>query len=137
MAAVGYGLSCKVSGIEPMVDKYEEKDRLKITSFTVVPEITVSGVVVERLPLLENRSRVPSPVTSADFQAPQSYSVLVGNRDWMRQNGMEVTEDVDRKMVEQERKGQTAVLVAIHGNGLLHSLNAVYISKMSLSQIIS
>ncbi|OQV16309.1 Copper-transporting ATPase 1 [Hypsibius exemplaris] len=124
IAAVGYGLTCKVSGIEPLIDRYEEKDRLKISIAS--PDMTLSGVVVERLPLLENRSRGPSPVDSP-AQAPQVYTVLVGNRDWMRQNGMDVSEDVDQKMMEQERKGHTAVLVAIDGvvTGMLAVADAV------------
>jgi P-type Cu+ transporter len=116
VAVVGFGLRCQVSGIEPLVDRYEEKDRLKISITS--PDVKLSGVVVERFPLLENKSRVPSPADRNPIfpvEAMHLHTVLIGNRDWMRQNGMEVGEDVDQKMVEQESKGQTAVLVAIDG----------------------
>uniref|UniRef100_A0A671T7M7 Copper-transporting ATPase 2 n=1 Tax=Sinocyclocheilus anshuiensis TaxID=1608454 RepID=A0A671T7M7_9TELE len=42
-----------------------------------------------------------------------SYSVLIGNRQWMMRNGLEVTADVDDAMSSHETKGQTAILVAI------------------------
>lgn len=44
-----------------------------------------------------------------------SYSVLIGNREWMRRNGHHITADVDAAMSSHETKGQTAILVAIDG----------------------
>ena len=44
-----------------------------------------------------------------------SYHVLIGNRDWMQQNGLVVTDEMELSMEENEAKGQTAVLVAING----------------------
>jgi len=43
------------------------------------------------------------------------YSVLIGNREWMRRNGLAVTDEMDAAMTEQETVGQTAVLCAIDG----------------------
>lgn len=44
-----------------------------------------------------------------------SYSVLIGNREWMRRNGHHIGADVDAAMASHETKGQTAILVAIDG----------------------
>lgn len=44
-----------------------------------------------------------------------SYSVLIGNREWMRRNGHHIGADVDAAMSSHETKGQTAILVAIDG----------------------
>uniref|UniRef100_A0A673ZVU8 Copper-transporting ATPase 2 n=1 Tax=Salmo trutta TaxID=8032 RepID=A0A673ZVU8_SALTR len=44
-----------------------------------------------------------------------SYSVLIGNREWIRRNGLHVGADVDDAMSSHETKGQTAILVAIDG----------------------
>uniref|UniRef100_A0A8C9VWX7 P-type Cu(+) transporter n=1 Tax=Scleropages formosus TaxID=113540 RepID=A0A8C9VWX7_SCLFO len=44
-----------------------------------------------------------------------TYSVLIGNREWMKRNGLQVRTDVDEAMVEHERRGRTAVLVAVDG----------------------
>ena len=45
-----------------------------------------------------------------------SYQLLVGNRDWMAKNGLQVTDEMDKKMSENENEGQTAVLCAVNGN---------------------
>lgn len=42
-----------------------------------------------------------------------SYVVLIGNREWMRRNGLQIRADVDEAMIEHERRGRTAVLVAV------------------------
>lgn len=44
-----------------------------------------------------------------------SYSVLIGNREWMKRNGHHVGADVDAAMSSHEAKGQTSILVAIDG----------------------
>ncbi len=38
-----------------------------------------------------------------------------GNREWMRRNGVEVGEGVERKLLREEELGRTAVLVSISG----------------------
>uniref|UniRef100_A0A8C8J2Q4 P-type Cu(+) transporter n=1 Tax=Oncorhynchus tshawytscha TaxID=74940 RepID=A0A8C8J2Q4_ONCTS len=50
------------------------------------------------------------PVTSL---CTASYVVLIGNREWMRRNGLQIRPDVDETMNEHERRGRTAVLVAV------------------------
>lgn len=42
-------------------------------------------------------------------------SVLIGNREWIRRNGLQVSNEVELKMLELERMGQTVVLCAIGG----------------------
>lgn len=41
--------------------------------------------------------------------------VVIGNREWMLRNGVELHMDTERKMSEEEECGHTAVLVAIDG----------------------
>ena len=43
------------------------------------------------------------------------YKVLIGNREWMRENNLTVTDEMDHSMAQYEGLGQTAVLVAING----------------------
>ncbi|XP_021785339.1 copper-transporting ATPase 2 isoform X1 [Papio anubis] len=45
--------------------------------------------------------------------APQTFSVLIGNREWLRRNGLTISSDVSDAMTDHEMKGQTAILVAI------------------------
>uniref|UniRef100_A0AAY5L7M8 P-type Cu(+) transporter n=1 Tax=Esox lucius TaxID=8010 RepID=A0AAY5L7M8_ESOLU len=42
-----------------------------------------------------------------------SYVVLIGNREWMRRNALQIKPEVDEAMTEHERRGRTAVLVAV------------------------
>ena len=44
-----------------------------------------------------------------------SYTVLVGNREWMIENGLEVLPQIDESMIQQEEKAQTVVLAAVNG----------------------
>ncbi|XP_042329590.1 copper-transporting ATPase 2 isoform X2 [Sceloporus undulatus] len=50
-----------------------------------------------------------------DADISQTYSVLIGNREWMRRNGLLISSDVHEAMTSHEMKGHTAVLVAIDG----------------------
>lgn len=45
--------------------------------------------------------------------------MLIGNREWMRRNGLTISSDVSDAMANHELKGQTAVLVAIDGTAPL------------------
>uniref|UniRef100_A0A672TPF7 P-type Cu(+) transporter n=1 Tax=Strigops habroptila TaxID=2489341 RepID=A0A672TPF7_STRHB len=73
-AVPGCGISCKVGGVEAILDMAEE-----------------------------------GPPVS------HTYSVLIGNREWMRRNGLHIANDINDAMTDHETKGQTAVLVAIDG----------------------
>ncbi|KAJ8015044.1 hypothetical protein DPEC_G00022050 [Dallia pectoralis] len=42
-----------------------------------------------------------------------SYVVLIGNREWMRRNALQIQPELDEAMNEHERRGRTAVLVAV------------------------
>nr|XP_048312247.1 copper-transporting ATPase 2 isoform X1 [Myodes glareolus] len=46
---------------------------------------------------------------------PQTFSVLIGNREWMRRNGLTISSEISDTMTDHEMKGQTAILVAIDG----------------------
>uniref|UniRef100_A0A671KLM3 Copper-transporting ATPase 2 n=1 Tax=Sinocyclocheilus anshuiensis TaxID=1608454 RepID=A0A671KLM3_9TELE len=80
--------------------------------FQAVPGCGISCKVSNIEDLLQNSPKTQETNTSA---ANPSYSVLIGNRQWMMRNGLEVTADVDDAMSSHETKGQTAILVAIDG----------------------
>uniref|UniRef100_A0A8C4HBC6 P-type Cu(+) transporter n=1 Tax=Dicentrarchus labrax TaxID=13489 RepID=A0A8C4HBC6_DICLA len=42
-----------------------------------------------------------------------TYVVLIGNREWMKRNCLQIRPDIDEAMIEHERRGRTAVLVAV------------------------
>uniref|UniRef100_A0A8B9LZ64 Copper-transporting ATPase 2 n=1 Tax=Astyanax mexicanus TaxID=7994 RepID=A0A8B9LZ64_ASTMX len=90
-AVPGCGISCKVSNIEELLQNSSEAEG------THTP-----GATTDESSLVEN-------------SRPPTYSVLIGNRQWMQRNAIQVTADVDEAMSSHETKGQTAILVAIDG----------------------
>ena len=46
----------------------------------------------------------------------QRLHVLVGNREWLKQNGYEITTEVETLLAENEKTGQTVVLAGIEGD---------------------
>uniref|UniRef100_A0A8C5H2T0 P-type Cu(+) transporter n=1 Tax=Gouania willdenowi TaxID=441366 RepID=A0A8C5H2T0_GOUWI len=53
-----------------------------------------------------------SDMSSSQIQT-SSYNVLIGNREWMKRNCLQIRPDVDEAMTEHEHRGRTAVLVAV------------------------
>uniref|UniRef100_A0AAY4C294 Copper-transporting ATPase 2 n=1 Tax=Denticeps clupeoides TaxID=299321 RepID=A0AAY4C294_9TELE len=97
-AVPGCGISCKVSNIDELLWPTH-------TATKTVPQdrVFIKGVTTD--------------------ESGPSYSVLIGNREWMRRNGLHITADVDEAMTSHETKGQTAILVAI--DGLLCAMLAI------------
>uniref|UniRef100_A0A452V135 Copper-transporting ATPase 1 n=1 Tax=Ursus maritimus TaxID=29073 RepID=A0A452V135_URSMA len=85
----GCGISCKVINIEGLLHKKNWK--------------------------IEENNIKNASLVQIDALNAQQYKVLIGNREWMIRNGLVVNNDVDDSMTEHERKGRTAVLVAVDG----------------------
>ncbi|KAF7711125.1 hypothetical protein HF521_000136 [Silurus meridionalis] len=116
-AVPGCGISCKVSNIEDLLQISAETDGTQTQTHTQTHEptcLTLQGATMDESNL----------VTDGDVgSGSPSYSVLIGNRQWMQRNGLHVTPDVDEAMSSHETKGQTAILVAI--DGVLCSMLAI------------
>uniref|UniRef100_A0AAY4C2J9 Copper-transporting ATPase 2 n=1 Tax=Denticeps clupeoides TaxID=299321 RepID=A0AAY4C2J9_9TELE len=108
-AVPGCGISCKVSNIDELLWPTH-------TATKTVPQdrVFIKGVTTDESSLVSD--------TDTGSGGP-SYSVLIGNREWMRRNGLHITADVDEAMTSHETKGQTAILVAI--DGLLCAMLAI------------
>ena len=61
---------------------------------------------------------VANSVNPKEFTGDK-YNVLMGNREWMEQNGISITPVIDQLMIMQEELGQTAILVAVNGMNLI------------------
>uniref|UniRef100_A0A673GPC9 Copper-transporting ATPase 2 n=1 Tax=Sinocyclocheilus rhinocerous TaxID=307959 RepID=A0A673GPC9_9TELE len=83
--------------------------------FQAVPGCGISCKVSNIEDLLQNIIMAHISLNELNSYPRPSYSVLIGNRQWMMRNGLEVTADVDDAMSSHETKGQTAILVAIDG----------------------
>ncbi|XP_076028176.1 copper-transporting ATPase 2 isoform X2 [Genypterus blacodes] len=95
-AVPGCGISCRVSNVEHLLQRRSEERFL------------LPGATTDESSLLSAAEAPPTGEAS-------SYSVLIGNREWMRRNGHHIGADVDAAMSSHETKGQTAILVAIDG----------------------
>ncbi|KAB5584577.1 hypothetical protein PHYPO_G00109140 [Pangasianodon hypophthalmus] len=106
-AVPGCGISCRVSNIEELLQTSTETDGTQTQTRTHNPTcLTLQGATTDESSL----------VTDGDEgSGSPTYSVLIGNRQWMQRNGLQVTADVDEAMSSHETKGQTAILVAIDG----------------------
>uniref|UniRef100_A0A673G4B2 Copper-transporting ATPase 2 n=1 Tax=Sinocyclocheilus rhinocerous TaxID=307959 RepID=A0A673G4B2_9TELE len=108
-AVPGCGISCKVSNIEDLLQDSPKTQETNTSAAKQTPLlVTLQGATTDE------SSLVADTETNSGSDSP-SYSVLIGNRQWMMRNGLEVTADVDDAMNSHETKGQTAILVAIDG----------------------
>nr|7SI3_A Chain A, P-type Cu(+) transporter [Xenopus tropicalis]7SI6_A Chain A, P-type Cu(+) transporter [Xenopus tropicalis]7SI7_A Chain A, P-type Cu(+) transporter [Xenopus tropicalis] len=100
-AVPGCGISCKVNNIESVLVQNEEGLNEQNSYRNSLIGTTDSSLII-----------TPELLGA---QAPLAHTVLIGNREWMRRNGLHISTDVDEAMSSHEMKGQTAVLVAIDG----------------------
>ncbi|KFP84549.1 Copper-transporting ATPase 2, partial [Acanthisitta chloris] len=102
-AVPGCGISCNVGGVEAILDT-AKKDFDKLDADRSGDSSAPLG---DTAVVMVSESQGPA--------ASHTYSVLIGNREWMRRNGLNIANDVNDAMTDHETKGQTAILVAIDG----------------------
>ncbi|XP_065259036.1 copper-transporting ATPase 2 isoform X1 [Emys orbicularis] len=100
-AVPGCGISCKVRSVEAVLGQSEQSVNEQNAYLSSVSTISLG--------------HSSSIMVSESDAAPLTYSVLIGNREWMRRNGLLISSDVNDAMTGHEMKGQTAILVAIDG----------------------
>ncbi|XP_053555306.1 copper-transporting ATPase 1 isoform X2 [Bombina bombina] len=106
-AVPGCGISCKVSNIEGL---------LSSTNQATEPDTSRNAVLVQIDGKQEDTILPPSFSTQKTTSfASKTYSVLIGNREWMNRNFLPLKSETDLLMTEHEQKGRTAVLVAVDG----------------------
>ncbi|XP_058052667.1 copper-transporting ATPase 1 [Ahaetulla prasina] len=101
----GCGISCKVTNIEALLrSKSETVEETNVRNAALVimdePLLQPALIINEQMP---------------DTWMSHKYSVLIGNREWMSRNGLLLRSDIDEAMTEHERRGRTAVLIAVDG----------------------
>ncbi|XP_060038520.1 copper-transporting ATPase 1 isoform X2 [Erinaceus europaeus] len=103
----GCGISCKVTNVEGLLHKNNWQ----------IEEDNIENVSLLQIDASNEQSSTSSPII-VDAQLSnggntQYYKVLIGNREWMIRNGFVINNSIDGFMTEHERKGRTAVLVAV------------------------
>uniref|UniRef100_A0ACB8FW81 ATPase Cu transporting protein 7A n=1 Tax=Sphaerodactylus townsendi TaxID=933632 RepID=A0ACB8FW81_9SAUR len=103
----GCGIHCKVTNIDALIHRSEsiEENNVRNAAFVKMEE----KVEESMQPALIIDEELPTTWNS------HKYSVLIGNREWMARNGLLLKSEVDNAMTEHERRGRTAVLVAVDG----------------------
>ncbi|XP_076147849.1 copper-transporting ATPase 1 [Alosa pseudoharengus] len=107
----GCGIRCQVSNTEGLLrreDSDGDSEENQRNAVLVQISDTRGRGVDSSHPLIMD----PQPLTLVQSA---SYSVLLGNREWMRRNALQLRSDVDEAMTEHERRGCTVVLVAVDG----------------------
>ncbi|KAL2077535.1 hypothetical protein ACEWY4_027039 [Coilia grayii] len=107
----GCGIRCQVSNTEGLLrreDSDGDGEENQRNAVLVQVSDTRGRGADSSHPLIMD----PQPLTLVQSAA---YSVLLGNREWMRRNALQLRPDVDEAMTEHERRGCTVVLVAVDG----------------------
>ncbi|XP_029785614.1 copper-transporting ATPase 1 isoform X2 [Suricata suricatta] len=103
----GCGISCKVINIEGLLHKNNwriEENNIKNASLVQIGTNNAQS---------STSSSMTIDAQLSNALNAQQYKVLIGNREWMIRNGLVISNDVDDSMTEHERRGRTAVLVAV------------------------
>lgn len=126
-AVAGCGLKCKVSYIsnilidalksEKIINYINEVKKLSSGTYTLnnVPiDVTpITNTSQERQNL--DLELLLNPDSHGDQSNPEDvYEICIGNREWMRRNGINIPQEVELKMVAEEELGCTAVLAAVN-----------------------
>jgi len=144
-AVPGCGLKCTVSKIDTLVQMAQKAEAVinftnesrycylgysfifAFAHFALISrsggrEIEILGVLVEDVPCEigapEKTAKGLQQLLNIDDQPLQMegpFEVLVGNREWMKRNAVEVPTEADLRMIDEEEKGNTAVLCSVNG----------------------
>lgn len=105
-AVPGCGIRCQVSNTESLLKQLDSDSEDNNQRNSVLVQISDSRTCTSSHPLIMD----PQPQSLLQIA---TYVVLIGNREWMRRNCLQVTPEIDEAMIEHERRGRTAVLVAV------------------------
>uniref|UniRef100_A0A8C9XQJ9 P-type Cu(+) transporter n=1 Tax=Sander lucioperca TaxID=283035 RepID=A0A8C9XQJ9_SANLU len=105
-AVPGCGIRCQVSNTETLLKQADSDSEDNDQHNSVLVQISDTRMSTSSHPLIMD----PQPLSLVQTA---SYVVLIGNREWMRRNCLQIRPDIDEAMMEHERRGCTAVLVAV------------------------
>ena len=106
--APGLGISSKISNVQKNIEKTTNKDQIIFKDHIFIDDVKVEMVKGE-----SRASTTLIPIIEENENDNNIYKVLVGNREWMRRNGVHVRPEMEKAMSEEEERGATVVLVAI------------------------
>jgi len=129
----GCGLRTRIYQVENLVEnavKAEEIRRYTTwrgkTDFEGEMELGLCGAQVD-CSFTRRGQFIPMPIGGSliDLQGNieenknMAYSVLIGNREWMLRNGVDIGNQIESKMAREEEMGRTAVMLAVDGRVMM------------------
>lgn len=105
-AVPGCGIRCQVSNTETLLKQADSDSEDNNQRNSVLVQISDTRVSTSSHPLIMD----PQPLSLVQTA---TYVVLIGNREWMRRNCLQIRPEIDEAMTDHERRGRTAVLVAV------------------------
>lgn len=105
-AVPGCGIRCQVSNTESLLKQADSDSEDNNQRNSVLVQISDTRTSASSHPLIMD----PEPLSLVQTA---TYVVLIGNREWMKRNCLQVRPEIDEAMTEHERRGRTAVLVAV------------------------
>lgn len=105
-AVPGCGIRCQVSNTEALLKQADSDSEDNNQRNSVLVQISDTRMSTSSHPLIMD----PQPLSLVQTA---TYVVLIGNREWMRRNCLQIRPDIDEAMTDHERRGRTAVLVAV------------------------
>ncbi|XP_068596463.1 copper-transporting ATPase 1 [Brachionichthys hirsutus] len=102
----GCGIRCRISNTEMLLKQADSDSEDNNQHDSLLVQISDTRMSSSSHPLVMD----PQPISLVQTA---TYLVLIGNREWMRRNCLQIRSDVDEAMTDHERRGRTAVLVAV------------------------
>lgn len=126
-AVAGCGLKCKVSHLSAALADALRSEKLinYVNQTNAAPAGTynLNDVPIDNVPIATSSQErqnldlqlLLSPDSQGDHNtANDVYDVCIGNREWMRRNAINISQEVEARMGSEEDLGHTAVLAAVN-----------------------
>lgn len=126
-AVAGCGLKCKVSHLSAALSDALKSEKIvnyaNQTNNAPIGTYNLNNVPIDNVPIAtstqERQNLDLQLLLSPDSHGDQNtandvYEVCIGNREWMRRNGIGIPQEIDMRMITEEELGHTAVLTAVN-----------------------
>ncbi|XP_054162716.1 copper-transporting ATPase 1-like isoform X2 [Oppia nitens] len=117
----GFGLQCLVSNIDDSIVNSDNKNLMnELKSYSKLnPDAEV--IQFNEIDIEFHKTNIKIIDTSDtdkayDLNSNNKFRVLVGNREWMTRNELNVTQEINELLMQYEICGQTAILCAVNGS---------------------